>query len=298
MQTDLSDRIAGLLYGSLVGDALALGAHWIYDQEQLLHDCGRMTEYRDPLPGSYHPHKKLGQQTHYGDQLLTLLNSLQAHGGWNAKAFATDWQRMWDGYPDYLDHATKETLANLPAGGPASSSEELGGAGRIAPLLALLAGEPVDSAVAAAREQTALTHGSAIAADAAEFLTRLTFGYLRGEDSAIGAHYDLLDPKMLLERVESTRSMTVSAAAKTLGLACPAPQALPTVVMLVERCGNDLEDAMIENVMAGGDNAARGIALGMLLGAKHGRSAIPERWLRELEAAPRVEQFLASLGSR
>lgn len=295
MPIDLSDRVAGLLYGSLIGDALALGAHWIYDQAQLFQECGRVTNYRDPLPNSYHPHKKRGQQTHYGDQLLTLMDSLQTHGGWNAKAFAVDWQRMWIGYPDYLDHATKETLANFSAGGLASSSEELGGAGRIAPLLALLSGGALETAVAAAREQTALTHGSAIAGDAAEYLTRQVAGFLQGGDPAMNAHYEALDAKTLLERVEATRSMTVLAAAKTLGLACPAPQALPTVVMLMERCGDDLENALIENVMAGGDNAARGVALGMLLGAKHGRSAIPEGWLRELEAGPRVEEFLSSI---
>ena len=51
---------------------------------------------------------------------------------------------MWDGYPDYFDQATKETLKHLNAGTPAkeaaSKSNELGGAARIAPLLALMSG--------------------------------------------------------------------------------------------------------------------------------------------------------------
>ena len=29
-----NDHIAGLLYGSFVTDSLALGAHWIYDQDE------------------------------------------------------------------------------------------------------------------------------------------------------------------------------------------------------------------------------------------------------------------------
>jgi hypothetical protein len=34
MNHHASDKLAGLLYGSFIADALALGAHWIYDQEE------------------------------------------------------------------------------------------------------------------------------------------------------------------------------------------------------------------------------------------------------------------------
>ena len=60
-----SDKLAGLLYGSFIADALALGAHWIYDQEELRRDFGRVTDFLDPREDSYHPSKKRGQQTHY-----------------------------------------------------------------------------------------------------------------------------------------------------------------------------------------------------------------------------------------
>jgi ADP-ribosylglycohydrolase len=62
--------------------------------------------------------------------------------------------------------------------------------------------------------------------------------------------------------------------------------------MLLERFGDDFETALVENVMAGGDNAARGLALGMVLGAKLGKAAIPGRWLSDLAAAPRLAAFL------
>lgn len=302
-----ADRVAGLLYGSLTADALALGAHWIYNQEELRRDFRRVTDYLDPREDSYHPNKKRGEQTHYGDQALTLLGSLKARGGFEVSAFSHDWQRMWDGYPDYFDYATKETLKKLKAGVPAteaaSKSNEFGGAARIAPLMALMAEGSVDAATAAARAQTALTHGSKIAVDAAEFLTRVVFALLEGaqlraaiEHAAKGAYHEL-DARAMLHRVEGTRSLEIAAAAKSLGLACPAPQALPTLLMLLDRCGDDFETALIDNVMAGGDNAACGLALGMILGAGHGKSRIPERWLRELEAAARLDVFLRSLGS-
>src|SRR4051794_16888414 len=116
MEPSRDDRIAGLLYGSFVADALALGAHWIYDQDELKKDFGRVTEFLDPRPDSYHPKKRRGQQTHYGDQALTLMESLQGSGGFDAESFSAAWRKMWDGYGDYLDHATKDTLANLRPG--------------------------------------------------------------------------------------------------------------------------------------------------------------------------------------
>lgn len=302
MNDQSADKLAGLLYGSLIGDALALGAHWIYDQGELKNDFGRVTDFLDPRPGSYHPGKRHGQQTHYGDQALTLMDSIQSWGRFTVDGFAEDWRRMWTGYSDYFDHATKETLANLDAGltgtAAGSPSKELGGAARIAPLLVALSGDSVEPAVKAARVQTGLTHGSTIAGDSAEFLTRLVFALLAGAalpaaiDAAASGAYQDLDVPALRRRVEETRSLTIPEAAKALGLACPADQALPTLLMLLDRCGDDVETALIENVMAGGDNAARGLALGMVLGALHGKSKIPERWIRGLEAAEITDAFL------
>ena len=305
MNHHASDKLAGLLYGSFIADALALGAHWIYDQEELRRDFGRVMDFLDPREDSYHPSKKRGEQTHYGDQALTLLESIKSRGRFDVSGFAQDWLQMWDGYPDYFDQATKETLKHLNAGTPAkeaaSKSNELGGAARIAPLLALMSGDSVESAVAAARAQTALTHGSEIVGDAAEFLTRIVFALLAGAElrasieQAASATYDELDVRAMVQRVEATRSLELAAAAKSLGLACPAPQALPTLLMLLDRCGDDFETALIENANAGGDNASRGLALGMVLGAMHGKSRIPERWLRGLRAASRLDAFLHSL---
>jgi ADP-ribosylglycohydrolase len=302
-----TNKVAGLLYGSYVADSLALAAHWIYDQDELQRTVGRVTELLDPRDDSYHPTKKRGQQTHYGDQALTLMDSITANRGFAVDQFAEDWQRMWDAYSGYRDHATKETLKHLRAGLPpaeaASHSNELGGAVRIAPLVALMADAPADMIVAAARNQTAITHSAKITGDAAEFIARMTAALLRGAtlrealEEAFAANYDELDPADLRTRVEAVRSLDIKAAAKALGLACPAPQALPTLLLILERLGDNLEHALIENVMAGGDNASRGLALGMILGATHGKTAIPTRWIEPLEAAPRIETFLTALES-
>jgi len=62
------------------------------------------------------PHKQAGEQGHVGDQALRLLTFLQREQAWSAEAFLNDWRAMWPSYTDYVDKATKGTLANLAAG--------------------------------------------------------------------------------------------------------------------------------------------------------------------------------------
>jgi ADP-ribosylglycohydrolase len=45
--------------------------------------------------------------------------------------------------------------------------------------------------------------------------------------------------------------------------------------------------------MAGGDNCARALALGLLLGAAQGVEAIPARWRAGLRAASQLDVFLS-----
>ncbi len=301
-----SDRIEGLVWGSFVGDALALGAHWGYDQAELERRFGRIDHFLTPLPDSYHSGKGAGDQSHLGDQALVLMASVAAAGAFSLEDFTDRWTGMWNGYGGYVDHATKETLGRLGTdlGRSEEGSKELGGPARIAPLLAAMAGGSVEDAVASAREQTGLTHGSPLAGDVAEFLTRIVFGVLGGDHprssvaAAGGRHYAALDYAEMARRVEGTKSMEAGAAAESLGLGCGIPSTLPVVLLMVDRFGDDFELALVENVMAGGDSAARGLVLGMVLGAHHGAGAIPEGWRSNLAAGERVEGFLARVAAR
>ena len=47
--------------------------------------------------------------------------------------------------------------------------------------------------------------------------------------------------------------------------------------------------------MAGGDSAARGMAIGMLLGAHLGEAAIPAPWLAEMERQKEILDLLGEL---
>jgi len=301
------ERYAGLLEGALAGDALALAAHWIYPQAEIAERLGRITELQAPPAEGYHPGKESGAQTHYGDQTLVLMESLDACGGnFVMEDFARRWREFWDESKSYRDHATKETLAHLQEGRgltrAGSDSTELGGAGRIAPLLLALRNEDQPTIVAAARAQTALTHATPVAMDAAEFIARTVFLLMRGVtvanalQMAAALPYKALPAEHYLQQAAAVRHLSAAEAVLALGQSCTIEKALPSVFALILIHGDNLETALIENVMAGGDSAARGIVLGLILGAAHGRRAVPARWTAALRAQSQAEAFLKTVG--
>lgn len=302
---DLSQRLSGALFGSLIGDALALGPHWIYDQKEIADRFGQLKDFASPAT-AYHPGKIAGSQTHYGDQALILLETIQSLGGsFDPEAFAQRWANFWGQSKSYRDHATKMTLANMEES-PAlleagSDSLELGGAARLAPLLVAGHDWPMDQLIAAARAQTAITHPAAEVQDAAEFITRLVRNLWAGQtlapalSEAAAVAYPALPVRRYLEEAEALRGQETLSALEEIGLSCPLDKALPAVLFLLLQQGDNLEKALTLNALAGGDSAARGLVLGTVLGAQHGYPAIPERWVQELQARAVLEKFLLGL---
>lgn len=72
------------------------------------------------------------------------------------------------------------------------------------------------------------------------------------------------------------------------GQMCSIDAALPATVHLIARYEQDFRQALVENVMAGGDSAARGMLAGMVLGAACGTTAIPIEWIDGLNAHGRI----------
>ena len=52
-ETDIRDRLRGMLWGMFVGDALAMPVHWYYDVAALQRDFGTVRDYQAPC--DYHP---------------------------------------------------------------------------------------------------------------------------------------------------------------------------------------------------------------------------------------------------
>ena len=300
----MKNKAQAMVLASLAADSLALGAHWIYDTEIIEKDIGRVDRLLAPPEKSYHPTKKRGEFTHYGDQTLLLLKSIGEKGGFDLEHFADSWRRFTATTTGYIDRASKDTMLNFSQGRSAresgSVSTDLGGPARIAPLVYRYR-DDLETLLQAAREQTAMTHTGPAVAGGTEFIARTAFTVLHGASPAEAVNEALergvgdIDLDLRLRAaVESTgrQSRTVI---KEFGQMCAINAALPGAVHLILRYADDLREALIENVMAGGDSAARGMVVGMVLGAAGGPAAIPEDWLKDLAALPAIKGCLAAM---
>ena len=299
----MEDKIKATVFGSFVADALSLGPHWVYNTNVIDKKFGVVDRFLDPLT-SYHKGKQAGDLTHYGDQMLVLLDSVAANAGFNLEQFTVDWRRFMDSYDGYLDTATKTTLQNMTDGHQypdcGSPSDDLGGAARIAPLAGVYHSD-LQQLVDAARAQTALTHNNRAVIGGAEFFARVVFKVLGGlrPVEAIGeAGREAADNETLQDLLSAgleSRSRDSRQTIAEFGQACAIEVAFPATIHLITRYEDNFKQAMIANVMAGGDSAARGMLTGMVLGAYHGLAGIPESWLAGLKGIDRMNASLAAL---
>ena len=289
----MKDKAKAMVLASFVADALSLGVHSIYNTNVIDKKWGRVEAYIKPERPTYHPTKDLGDFSHYGDQTLLLLKSVAGNSGFDLDTFANQWQEFFKNYDGYFDGATKKTLENFAAGkNPAdagSDSDDLAGAARISPL-AFYYRHDLDDFIAAARAQTALTHNNKAVIESAEFFGRVVWQVLRGTSPTtaiqqVAAEEFGREPytKWISEGLNSVKENTRQAMLD-LGQMCEIEAAFPCVVHLIAKYENDLKEGLIENAMAGGDSAGRGLVVGMILGAHLGTGGLTEKWLSDLKA--------------
>merc|ERR1719181_1046397 len=80
-----------------------------------------------------------------------------------------------------------------------------------------------------------------------------------------------------------------------VGKASPTEGTMPSSIYIILKYGHSFEEAVKANAMVGGDNAARAVAIGMVLGAQHGASAIPSNLRNTLNAWPKCAKLLQQL---
>jgi ADP-ribosylglycohydrolase len=295
-----------IVFASLAADALALGAHWLYDTGQIDAQVGRVDTLRAPLPTSFHKTKTRGDLTHYGDQTVVLLNALAESGGFSMDVFARMWRELFSAdYNGYRDHATKETLKQFEAGRPladiGSSSSDLGGAARIAPLVYFYRND-TDAMVAAVRQQTAMTHRNTDVIDSAVFFAQVTAAVLQGQgptaalQDVVRLGFDRHPFKHWVSEGLGSHARDTRAAIGQFGQACDVSAGFPGVVHLIAKYQDNPRDGLVENVMAGGDSAARGLLAGMVFGAYSGMDAIAREWVSDLNSRSAIERCLEALG--
>ncbi len=297
----MEEDAKAMVLGSFLADSLSLGVHWIYDVNRIKKEFGRVENLLKPLLDSYHPTKDRGEFTHYGDQAMVLLESVSAKGRFDPEDFFSRWRALFKDYHGYLDQATKATLQNFASGksiqDAGSPSSDLAGAARIAPLAFLLRHNQ-DALVKAATAQTHMTHNNPLVIASAEFFARVCWNALRGTPptaaiSSVAAEHFKASPlsEWVKKGIDSRDKDSVSAIA-TFGQSCRVDHAFPSTVHLISKYENDFKEALIQCVISGGDSAARGMIVGMVLGAHLGEKHLPQEWVLSLKRGKDIVRLL------
>lgn len=290
-----NDKRKALWLGSIAGDAFVLGGHWIYDVDKLQSSFPDYGKPQEPLPDSYHKNKKMGDQTHYGDQARHLWQYLSENNGdYDPDQYRQEWIKFIKSYDGYMDGASRESLTalknNLQFG---SGSDELGGTARLAAIYYWI--EDPDQALAAAIDQSMMTHdnrqataitvlvGKALEVLLAESENDSQLSVLEALDRArvqmiAEDEYDMKLISDSFDKANALEDLSAGSIAKKLGQNCHAKHALPAILAVLKQ-PDDYQEAMKLNVMIGGDSATRAMILGALLGAKLGTQSIPRDWL-------------------
>lgn len=290
-----------MVTGAFAADALSLGPHWIYEPERIQKEFGRIEEITEPLADSVHTSKSKGDFTHYGDQMLALLRSVSRKKGFVLSDFEKLWRSLFEDKDIYVDKATKAALLNFEKGtGPDASgsvSQDLAGVSRIAPLVYFLKDDP-DALIHAVSEQTRMTHNNMDVLACGEFLAKTALDILSGTspvsaiEKGIENGYGNETISFLAEQGMKTKEQDTVSAIGNMGRHCEFGAAFPATIHLVARYEGDYQTAMTENVMAGGDSAARGMAAGLLLCAGQGMDAIPESWKKAMNRYDEIMNLL------
>jgi ADP-ribosylglycohydrolase len=301
----MNDKAHAMVLGSFVADTLSLGVHWIYNTNVIDKKWGRVENYIKPERPTYHPNKDLGEFTHYGDQTMVLLESVADSSGFSLNHFAQSWQDFFKSYDGYFDSATKDTLDNFAAGKDiaevGSGSDDLPGAARIAPLVYCYH-NAAEKLIESVRSQTAFTHNNQEVIDSAEIFARVArqvvygtapvaaINQVVGDGFSQGPYAEWVDDGLKSADTDTRQAML------DFGQMCEIEAAFPCVIHLIARYEENLGQCLIENAMAGGESAGRGMIAGMILGAHLGLGAIPQRWLSELKAYSRIVELMDKMG--
>ncbi|MCL4431754.1 MAG: ADP-ribosylglycohydrolase family protein [Epsilonproteobacteria bacterium] len=276
-KTIKNETIINSMQGALVADAYALGSHWIYDETQLRNLPIDWEDLNTPK-AMWHKGKEKGDFTHYGDHGKWLNEYIQTSDYFDPSQYAAFWIKKMENYQGYVDSSSRETLAilkNNPSTLCGASSHDLSIIGRIAPLL--FVSKTKEEFLANTQMFVSLTHNSLIALKAAQFFASVLFDVALGAATTEAIKHTAVDPLLAraLGAAINSQGQESFNAIRTFGPACGVEGGFEgTIHVLLSY--DDYKSAMIANAQAGGDNAARGMIIGMIMGAA--LKEIPPAW--------------------
>ncbi len=312
------DQNARAILGALVADAASLGLHWLYDTDRLADIALRgepvfLPPDRANFEGAkgtfIHHSRRAGDLSGYGECCALMLRQLaEAAGRFQRVTYQSLYRKHFGPggpYVGYIDKPTRGTLIRLiPHEDPATYPQPSGVDDDQLPALACLP-PIVVAAFRCGRDDASLwdeiehvvriTNNNDRAVDAGRAAGMLLVELLRGrkpadaiESAASRAEGDLA--QRMRGAAQGDRLDVVSVAAK-YGAACHVEQGLPLICHIVAHAAS-YREAVIANIMAGGDNCGRGIVLGAAMGIL---DVVPLGWMARLnrlaEVLDRIDQL-------
>ena len=340
--------IKGAFFGAIVGDALCLGSHYEYDAEKIYNAYGEKPIEKFMSPGemmggqthgigwgerNYHPGKKAGGTTDYGDYNILILEHLASISNppriFKVEDILAHWMnRLEHSWGSWICTMTKETYAQVKSGVNVANLGGISNAMAIRHVSAHAYYDSEDEIVDVARKSM-FTHKDLHALGGAEFFARVTHRVINGaapqdaiENVAVemGGFFEQkasqailkvkeeADPNSSLSKEKFSDDLALTSMAKLwdigrsepirVGKASPTEGTLPGAIYFILKYGEEedaLKKALQANTMVGGDNASRAIAIGMVLGAYKGVEAIPTEWKNSLDQWEYCENLLNKL---
>lgn len=307
-----ADRLRGMIWGQLVADAAALGAHWIYDPAKMAERFPNGVEpFATPAEGHYHEGKHSGAFTLYGDAGMLVLETVAEEGHFDHVAFGERFMStMTPGhYRGYIDHATTQTWDHYQAWKSSGRREpfdyqqgaddnQMASATSVA---AVVAAHYNDSDFLSTIEtfvKVRQDHPEAIVFVQFQALVLKELLHGASFESAVEAAITDLpespEKALVIERFADAAKLsgTPSEATAALGASCPLPDSIPASAYTLEAVSETYENAILATLQAGGENAGRACVVGAWYGAAHGIDAIPSAWREQLKNHAQVEELV------
>lgn len=281
---------------------------------------------------NYHPGQKAGDQTDYGEYNILMLEHLANRkdktGPLDLNELIPHWQNRLNSksWGCWKCSQTKQTLQQVAQGTPYNS---LGGGSNAMSVrsAAFHAVYDKEEDVVKAARAAMFTHRHDEALGGGEFFARVTHKiiqdglkpseaidavaaampkwYKQKVKQGIDKFKEATDPTKPLSKEEFVDDLAATSMARLwdvgksepikVGKASPTEGTLPTSVFLILKYEDDFVAAAKANAMIGGDNAARSVAVGMVMGAYHGVEAIPKDLRESLNHWKKSEKLLQKL---
>ena len=234
--------------------------------------------------------------------------------------FGFEVKRQDDLYPGWLSTVTELNARRAPGntclaalrsgtagtieGEPINDSKGCGGVMRVAPV-GLVWPDDEEAAFEYGCKAAAITHGHPsgylAAGVLAVVIARIVSGaslesaILSGLSRINGLHRSHeVHQAVVRALTETKRGQSTPAKVESLGSGWVAEEAL-AISLYCALTANSLEEGIILAVNHSGDSDSTGAITGNILGAIHGVSAIPQRWLGQLELRHEIEQVAVDL---